>query len=98
MPGLGLGIGVTKAGRKARVYTANDIVSITDTGSTLGRVQTGAPHGLEVDAVIDISGNSVLAYNQVNVAVTAIISTTVFDIDLEYTADGYGGTWALSGG
>lgn len=70
--------------------TGNDILTITN-NATVPRVTTAAPHGLSNGASITISGNSVIGYNGGTSA--TVISATVFDTDLLYTADGTGGRW-----
>ena len=80
-----------------RVYQIADSGTITSSATSAGNVNFTMPagHKLGVGAKFLVAGHSVAGYNTTH-TVTALTATTV-KTDIAYSADGTGGTWALTG-
>ena len=72
------------------------IASSANNGGTV-RYTTTLAHGLVVGAVITIASHSVGGYNGSSIAVTAVPSSTTFDVGTVFSSTGTGGTWVLTG-
>jgi hypothetical protein len=71
------------------------IVSITDSGSSVPRVACQDAHFLKVGSVITIADNSEATNNMAH-TVTAVVSPTVFDTDIDFIGAGTGGRWTAN--
>lgn len=87
--------GVNRVAMAAGPDAAHTIVSIVDDGSGGALVTTAAPHGLNVDAVVQPAGTSVAGYSAVPMTLDDAPSTTTWISFGAYTANSTGGTWTL---
>jgi len=79
------------------VKTLTNNGTVTSSANATGKVRFTLPtgHGVVVGDKITVAGHSVAGYNTTH-GITAVAATTATS-DVNYTADGTGGTWKLAG-